>query len=76
MQKTGLFVGGTMALALLSGCAAQVLSSTERSVVVRARIQDAGEAQVLAEAECKRANLHARLSGKLTANQYFFYCVN
>ena len=60
---------------LMSGCAAQVISSSERSVVVKARIQDVAEAQALADAECKKRGMLARLSNKMTANQFLFDCV-
>jgi hypothetical protein len=62
-------------VAALSGCAAQVMSATDRSVVVKARIQDVADAQQLAEAECAKSGRKARLSGKLTQNQYVFDCV-
>lgn len=61
---------------LMSGCAAKVLSSSEKSVIVQARIQDVAEAQHLADAECKQRGTLAKLSGKLTINQYIFDCVN
>ena len=60
---------------LLSGCAAEVLSSSERTVVVKARTQDAAQAQALATAECKKHGLFARLSMKTEAHQYVFDCV-
>lgn len=69
-------VVAVMVLALLTGCAAQVLSSGPRSVIVKARIQDAGGAQALAEAECQKNGRHARLSMKPDASQYAFDCVN
>ncbi|MBX3653185.1 MAG: hypothetical protein KF686_03305 [Ramlibacter sp.] len=61
---------------LASGCAAKVLSVSERSVVVQARIQDVAEAQSLANAECAKSGRKARLAGKLTANQFSFDCEN
>lgn len=62
-------------VAALSGCAATVLSSTERTVIVKARFQDIAEAQELANAECKTHGLYAKMSGKATINQFVFDCV-
>lgn len=60
---------------LISGCAAQVISSSERSVMVKARVQDVAEAQALADAECKKHGRFARLSMKASANQFVYDCV-
>jgi len=76
MHKTLLSVVGVGVALVLGGCAAQVVSSTPKSVVVKARIQDAAEANTLAEAECKKNGLSARFAGKSGGNQYFFDCVN
>lgn len=65
-----------LACVLFSGCAAKVLSSTERTVIVQARIQDVADAQEVANSECKKRGLYARLSGKATTNQFVFDCVN
>jgi len=61
---------------LLSGCAAQVISSSPKTVVVKARIQDVAQAQDLATTECKKQGLSARLAMKATDNQYVFDCIN
>lgn len=61
---------------LMSGCAAQVVSSNERSVVVQAGARDAGSAQALADVECKKVGRFARLSIKATHNQYVYDCIN
>lgn len=61
---------------LMAGCAAEVISSGERTVVVKARLQDVAQAQALADTECKKRNLFAKLSGKAALNQYVFDCVN
>lgn len=61
---------------LVAGCAAQVVSSSDRTVVVKARIQDVAQAQTLASAECKKSGRVARLNGKIEMNQYVFDCVN
>lgn len=59
----------------LTGCAAQVISSSDRTVIVKARVQDVGEAQKMADSECAKYNRHARLSIKATINQYVYDCV-
>lgn len=64
------------AAVLMSGCAAKVISSSERSVVVRAGTVMVGEAQKAADAECGKNGRKARLSGTLQANQFVFDCVN
>lgn len=61
---------------LMAGCAAQVLSSSERSVVVQARVQDLAGAQTLADAECKKQNRFAKLASKTSINQFVYDCVN
>jgi hypothetical protein len=60
---------------VLSGCAAQVLSAGERTVVIKARSNDVGSAQALAEAECSKRGLHARLSIKASPDKYVFDCI-
>lgn len=61
--------------AALSGCAAQVVSSSERTVIVRAGALDLAGAQVVADGECKKRNLFARYSAKGTPNQFIYDCV-
>lgn len=60
---------------ILSGCASQVISSSNRTVVVRAGTQRVSEAQSLADAECQKHGLHARLSMKAGSNQFVYDCV-
>lgn len=60
--------------AVLAGCAAKVVSTGERTVVVHARIQDVADAQKLADAECAKFKRKARLSGKATMNQFVYDC--
>jgi hypothetical protein len=65
-----------VALALvLSGCATQVLSAGERTVVIKARSNDDANAQALAEKECNKRGLHARLSIKASPIKYVFDCI-
>jgi hypothetical protein len=60
----------------LTSCAVKLLSSSERSVIVQARMQDAAQAQKLADAECAKYGRHARLALKPHVTQYVFDCVN
>jgi hypothetical protein len=60
---------------LLSGCAAQVLSAGERTVVIKTRSDDIASAQVLAETVCSKRGLHARLSIKVSPVKYVFDCI-
>jgi hypothetical protein len=60
---------------MLSGCAAQVLSAGERTVVIKARSDDVASAQALAETECSKHGLHARLSIQASPVKYVFDCI-
>jgi hypothetical protein len=60
---------------VLSGCAAQVLSAGERTVVIKARSNDIASAQALAETECSKRGLHVRLSIKASPVKYVFDCI-
>ena len=64
---------------LTSGCAAQVTSSTPSTVVVRASVPDTGveKALELAEAECAKRNLSARVRSVTspTTDRYIFDCI-
>lgn len=62
-------------VALISGCAAQVIGATPRSVTVQAGSAMVGEATALAEKECQKQGLHARAAGKNSPNQFVFDCV-
>ena len=78
MHKTGLFVGGAMALALLSGCAAalatKVVSSSPRSVVVKS-FDGIADAQSTANTACAKYDRFARwVSGEQV--DFYFDCVN
>ncbi len=63
----------------LAACAAQVTSSGGRTVVVRAAVPDMGveNALVLAEAECAKLGLSARVQAVTTpqTDRYIFECV-
>lgn len=66
-------------LLLLSACAAEITSSTPRTVIVKAGIPDMGveKALVLAEAECAKKGLSARVQAITNPNtdRYIFECV-
>ena len=75
-QKEYTFKLEYLVLALiLSGCAAQVSSAGERTVVIRARNNDIASAQDLAETVCSKRRLHARLSIKVSPVKYVFDCI-
>lgn len=63
--------------ALLSGCAAQVVSSSQRTVVVRAGDYFVADAQKLADTECARHGRFARLIARPNASssEFVFDCV-
>lgn len=67
-------------LVALGGCAAQVTSSTPRSVIVSAGKPpaSAATAQAMADAECKKHGRYASLKGRPSygeSNDYVFECV-
>lgn len=74
MRKTFLLVAAALALA---GCAAKVVSSSPRTVVVSAPDNSVAEAQALADAECRKHSRFARLIGRpsRTSDQFTFDCV-
>ena len=62
---------------VLSGCAAQVLSAGERTLVIRTRSgDDVASAQALADSECNKRGLRARLSIKASPVKYIFDCID
>lgn len=64
---------------ILASCASQVTMSTDRTVVVQAGFPDMGveEALTLADKECSKKNLSARVQQVTTptTNRYIFECV-
>jgi hypothetical protein len=64
-----------LCLTLLAGCAPELLSSTDKLILVKARRQDAAPAQDVAEAECQKRGMHARLTTKPASDQFGFDCV-
>jgi hypothetical protein len=65
-----------LAAALLSGCAAELLSNTEKLIIVKGRPSQLADASEIAETQCqKRGGQHARLITKPAEGQYGFECV-
>ena len=60
---------------VLTGCAAQVVSSSPRTVVIQAGSAQVAEAQSAADTECAKNKLFARLASKPTPNQFIYDCV-
>lgn len=73
--------GSGVALALLCGCGATVVSSSPRTVVVDGGIppnRNGAQAQALADAECARHGRYARMVARPVYDQskeYVFDCV-
>jgi len=66
---------------VLSGCAAQaisaqVLSAGERTLVIKTPSDDVVSAQALADSECNKRGLRARLSIKASPVKYIFDCID
>ncbi|HUX64790.1 hypothetical protein [Sulfuricella sp.] len=61
----------------LAGCASNVVSSNERSVIVESQSMNAGDAQTLANAECAKHKRFARMASKADYwdRNYVFDCV-
>lgn len=65
-----------LAGALLSGCAAEMLSTSDKLIIVKGRPSQVDDAKDIAETECqKRGAWHARLISKPASGQYGFECV-
>ena len=60
---------------LMTGCAVELISANEKTIIVQARRQDVAKAQDIAEAECQKRGLHARLTSKPASDQFGFDCV-
>jgi hypothetical protein len=61
---------------MLSGCAASVESSSDRTVVIKAPADRIAEAQKLADAECAKRGRYARLAGKTAPFIFVYDCTN
>jgi hypothetical protein len=65
-----------LATALLSGCAAELVSNSEKLIIVKGRPSQLPDASEIAETQCqKRGGQHARLITKPAEGQYGFECV-
>ncbi len=60
---------------LMSGCAAELVSANDKLIIVKARASQRGEAQDVAENECLKRGLHARLTTRPAEGQLGFDCV-
>lgn len=82
MKKSIVIAISCFSVVTMFGCAMQpkVTSSSEGTVVVRAAIPDMGieQALQLAEAECKKYGLKARVQSvtDATTDRYIFACIN
>jgi len=67
-----------VAVALLTGCGVQVVSTSPRTVVVQGGTAYTQEAQRLADKECAKNGRFARMSSQAsaTSSNYVFDCVN
>ncbi|SFU33766.1 hypothetical protein SAMN05216350_101394 [Polaromonas sp. YR568] len=76
MNKLPLLSSLLIGCALLSGCAAELLSNSEKLIIVKGRPSQQAEAAEIAETECqKRGRMRARLISKPAPGQYGFECV-
>ena len=76
MKKSYLLSFVLLATALLSGCAAELLSNSEKLIIVKGRPSQLADASEIAETQCqKRGGQHARLITKPAEGQYGFECV-
>lgn len=76
MNKPVLLSSLLLASAFLSGCAAQLVSTNEKLIVVKGRPSQMVEINEIAETECnKRSRMRARLITKPEPGQYGFECV-
>ena len=60
---------------LMAGCAAELISADDKLILVKARPSKLDDAKDIAEVQCQRRGLHARLTSKPAADQYGFDCV-
>ncbi len=76
MNKLPLLSSLLIGSALLCGCAAGLVSNTDKLIIVSGRPSQAADAKDIAETECqKRGAWHARLISKPASGQYGFECV-
>lgn len=75
--EPALRMAAALAALLLVGCAAKVVSSSPRTVVIRAGGAYVAESQALADAECKKHGRYARLIERpsRTSAEFIYDCV-
>ena len=61
---------------MLTGCAAGVMSSNPRSVVIQVGSERGGDAQALADSECRKYNRYAKFNRKMSTMEWSFDCVD
>jgi hypothetical protein len=60
---------------MLSSCATRLISSNQRSVIIKAGSAQAASAQAMADKECAKYSRFAKLTMKPSLNEYVFDCV-
>lgn len=70
-----LLLASAFTLMLLAGCAAELVSADDKLIVVKARRSQVLEATDVAETQCQRRGMHARLTTKPADGQFGFDCV-
>ena len=70
-----LLLASVCASLLLAGCAAELVSGDDKLIIVKARPSQMPEATDVAETQCQKRGLHARLTRRVADNQYGFDCV-
>lgn len=69
-------VFGMVSTVVLSGCAAKLIASNERTVIINAHSSDPAGAIAIAQQECSKYDRHARLSEKPRGDrQWTFDCI-
>lgn len=66
-----------IAMFVISGCAAKVITSNARTVVVESHGMNTAESQILADKECAKYQRYARVVARPTFDlrEYVFDCV-
>lgn len=77
MKKTGLKIGMIFLTLMISACAAKVVSSGPRSVVISGSDDKVADAQKLADKECQKHGRFAQLRREPTqsSDRFLFDCV-
>lgn len=75
MNKTSPLLLCILISTLLTGCAAELVSVNDSTIIVKARRSQVEEAKDIAETQCQRRGLHARLTTKPAEDQFGFDCV-